>query len=136
MKSSGGIGVQGQELCNSLVSEAVRLGADEAEVYYTRSRKLEVVFEKNDLQVPKGDNYEGVGIRVIRNRKQGFASTNILSRESLDDTLRSALAISDASPPTPIIGCLSLLRLHLSLKSTTRKQETWSFEKQSPRVSS
>jgi hypothetical protein len=44
MKSSGGIGVQGQELCNSLVSEAVRLGADEAEVYYTRSRKLEVVF--------------------------------------------------------------------------------------------
>jgi PmbA protein len=101
MKSSGGIGVQGQELCNSLVSEAVRLGADEAEVYYTRSRKLEVVFEKNDLQVPKGDNYEGIGIRVIRNSKQGFASTNILSRESLDDTLRSALAISDASPPDP-----------------------------------
>jgi PmbA protein len=101
MKSSGGIGVQGQELCNSLVCEAVRLGADEAEVYYTRSRKLEVVFEKNDLQVPKGDNYEGIGIRVIRNSKQGFASTNILSRESLDDTLRSALAIADASPLDP-----------------------------------
>ncbi len=101
MKSSGGIGVQGQELCSSLVSEAVRLGADEAEVYYTRSRKLEVVFEKNDLQVPKGDNYEGIGIRVIYRGKQGFAATNILSPDSLDDTLRSALSIADASPFDP-----------------------------------
>lgn len=99
--SRGVIYVQGQELCENLVSEAVKLGADEAEVYYTKSRKLEVMFEKNDLQVPKGDHYEGVGIRVIRDSKQGFASTNILSRESLDDTIRSALAIAEASPADP-----------------------------------
>jgi len=99
MMSRGVICVQGRELCETLVNEAVRLGADEAEVCYTRSRKLEVMFEKNDLQVPKGDHYEGIGIRVIRDSKQGFASTNILSRESLDDTLRCALAIASASPP-------------------------------------
>lgn len=93
--------MEGLKLCNHVVSEAVRLGADEAEVYYTRSRKLEVMFEKNDLQVPKGDNYEGCGIRVIRDNRQGFASTNTLSCESLNDTLRSALAIADASPADP-----------------------------------
>lgn len=99
--SNGKIDVTDRELCESLVRNAIQLGAGEAEVYYVRTRKLEVMFEKNDLQVPKGDNYEGIGIRVIRNGSQGFASTNILSRDSLDDALRSALAIAAASPADP-----------------------------------
>ena len=101
MRSRGGIDVHNRKLCENLINKAKQLGADEAEVYYVKSRKLEVMFEKNDLQVPKCDNYEGIGIRVIRDRRQGFASTNILSDASLDDTLRSALSIAAASPPDP-----------------------------------
>jgi len=93
--------MKGLEISEELVRRAKAMGADEAEVYYLKARKLEAVFEKNDLQVPKGDSYEGVGIRVIRRSRQGFAATNVLSGETLDDTLAAALAIAEASPVDP-----------------------------------
>ncbi|MEW6105780.1 MAG: TldD/PmbA family protein [Bacillota bacterium] len=93
--------MKGLELCDELVRRAKAKGADEAEVYYVRTRKLEAVFEKNDLQVPKGDTYEGVGVRVIRGARQGFAATNVLTDEATGDTIRAALAIAAASPEDP-----------------------------------
>ncbi|MCR4403538.1 MAG: TldD/PmbA family protein [Firmicutes bacterium] len=91
--------MKGLELCEEVVRRAKAKGADEAEVYYLRTRKLEAVFEKNDLQVPKGDTYEGIGVRVIRDARLGFAATNVLTRETIDDTIQAALAIAAASPP-------------------------------------
>lgn len=93
--------MKGLDLCGELVRRATALGADEAEIYYLKTRKLEAVFEKNDLQVPKGDSYEGVGVRVIRDRRQGFAATNVLTRELLEDTISDAISIATASPEDP-----------------------------------
>ncbi|MEA4884208.1 MAG: TldD/PmbA family protein [Clostridia bacterium] len=112
--------MRGLGLCQRLVERALAMGADGAEVFYRKARTLEAVFEKNDLQVPKGDAYEGIGIRVTRTggsgasgtgrahcargangAKQGFAATNILSDEALDDSLRAAMAIAEASPEDP-----------------------------------
>jgi len=93
------------ELCDSLVERARKMGADDAEVFYVKSRTLGAVFQKNDLQVPKGDDYEGLGIRVLLHgngaAKQGFAATNMLSSDSLEDTLRAAITIAKASPEDP-----------------------------------
>ncbi|MGE5587200.1 MAG: TldD/PmbA family protein [Clostridia bacterium] len=93
--------MKGLELCEEVVRRAQAKGADEAEAYYLRTRKLEAVFEKNDLQVPKGDTYEGIGVRVIHNARQGFAATNVLAGEAIDDTIGAALAIAAASPCDP-----------------------------------
>ncbi len=93
--------MKGPDLCEKLVRSARAKGADEVEVYYLRTRKLEAVFEKNDLQVPKGDTYEGVGVRVIRGGRQGFAATNILAGHSVEETINAALAIAAASPEDP-----------------------------------
>lgn len=93
------------ELCHDLVEAALNMGAKDAEVFHVKSRTLTAVFEKNDLQVPKGDNYEGIGIRVhldgTSGLKQGFAATNVLSSRSLHNTLATALAIAEASPGDP-----------------------------------
>ncbi|NLK07105.1 MAG: TldD/PmbA family protein [Firmicutes bacterium] len=93
------------ELCTDLIEQAVKMGAKDAEVFHIKSRTLEAVFEKNDLQVPKGDNYQGLGIRVhisgAGGVKQGFAATNVLSPDSLHSTLETALAIAKASPSDP-----------------------------------
>lgn len=93
------------ELCDSLVERARKMGADDAEVFYIKSRQLGAVFEKNDLQVPKGDDYDGLGIRVLLygkgGAKQGFAATNMLSPDSLEETLLAAIAIANASPDDP-----------------------------------
>ena len=93
------------DLCDDLVRRAVARGAADAEVFYRKVRKLEAMFEKNDLQVPKGDTYEGVGIRVLlggsNGAKLGFAATNHLTSESLENALSAAIAIAQASPEDP-----------------------------------
>lgn len=101
----GGNKLNNLELCNDLIERALRMGAKDAEVFYVKSRTLGAVFEKNDLQVPKGDNYEGIGIRVhlggTKGVRQGFAATNVLSSRSLHSTLATAIAIAQASPEDP-----------------------------------
>ncbi len=81
-----------------------KAGADHVEVFFNRKKSLEVVIEKNDLQVPKGDRYQGIGVRVLKDGKMGFASSNILTRESIEATVQSAIDIAVNSPEDPAQG--------------------------------
>ncbi len=81
-----------------------KTGADHVEVFFNKSKTLEVVIEKNDLQVPKGDKYQGIGVRIFKNGKIGFASTNLLTTESIQETVRSALDLAENSPADPDQG--------------------------------
>lgn len=83
-------------LCQKLVDKGLEKGADEIEVYYNYTKNIEVVWEKNDLQVPKTDDYRGVGIRVLKNDSFGFASSNLLTEKVLDTTVEKALQIARA----------------------------------------
>ncbi len=91
--------LKGQELCQSLVAEGTSTGLDDIEVYYQQLKSLEVVIEKNDLQLPKSDNYQGVGIRVFKNGSMGFASTNDLDQNSLKMLLEQAAVMAENYPP-------------------------------------
>ncbi len=89
----------GQEICQGLVADGSSAGLDNVEVYYQQLKSLEVVVEKNDLQLPKSDIYQGVGIRVFKNGSMGFASTNDLDRDSLKQLLEQAAVMAENSPP-------------------------------------
>lgn len=84
------------------LEEGKKSGADQVEVYFNRKKTLEVVIEKNDLQVPKGDQYQGLGVRVLKDKKMGFASTNLLTRDSIRETVNSALDLALNSPADPL----------------------------------
>ncbi len=93
------IGGYGLEVCQRLVEEGRSKGLDDIEVYYQRLKSLEVVIEKNDLQLPKSDIYQGVGIRVFKNGSMGFASTNDLDENSLKLLMKQAAVMAENSPP-------------------------------------
>ena len=103
--SKGGSGMKGFDYCESAVEHALRRGAASAEAFFLKSRKLEAMIEKNDIHVPKGDTYSGIGLRVLVEAeggfKQGFAATNLLESESIDSTISAAMAIAAASPADP-----------------------------------
>ncbi|MEC9488061.1 MAG: TldD/PmbA family protein [Halanaerobium sp.] len=88
-------------LCQQLVDKGLEMGADSIEVFHLGSREIEVVWEKNDFQVPKTDDYKGVGIRVIKEGSVGFASTNVLEESELAAALERALAIAAVTPADP-----------------------------------
>ncbi len=83
------------QLCQDIVQLGKSMGADEIEVYYHKEHNVEVIVEKNDLQIPKGDRYEGIGVRVIKDKKMGFATTNLLADESLKATVQGALDLAE-----------------------------------------
>ncbi len=92
-------GDSGKNLCEEAVGLAQnKYNVDEVEVFYQHNISLEVKIEKNDIQVPKSDDYEGIGIRVFQNQKTGFASTNLLDKNSIEESIETAAKIASMAP--------------------------------------
>jgi PmbA protein len=83
------------ELCEN----AMRDGADEAEAYGQRVETIAVNFEKNDLKLSQVDEGTSIGLRVFREGKQGFSSTNQCDADSLRQTAGDALTVAGFSVP-------------------------------------
>jgi PmbA protein len=82
-----------------LVERALAAGADEAEAIVSSGETIDVGFEAGDLKLTTVDEGTTIGLRVFRERRQGFASTNQVNPESLAGTVRDAVALAGFSPP-------------------------------------
>lgn len=87
------------ERCDALVERARARGADEAEAFAVCSRSIAVRYEKGDLQLTQVDEGTSVGLRVFRDRRQGFACTNQAGAAAVDNAVADALALAGFSPP-------------------------------------
>jgi len=85
--------------CAEAVELALTQGADEAEAFSVSSNSTAVRYEKGDLQLTQVDEGTSLGLRVFRERRQAFASTNQQGRAALEGTVRDALALASFSPP-------------------------------------
>ena len=99
------------------VTEALKLGADEAEAFLTRGREVSVRAEANELKLATSHAKDGVGIRVFSDRALGFASVNIFDEQKIEEAVRAAVSLSKASPedkhnllpdPQPVEGISGL----------------------------
>ncbi len=84
--------------CESLVAEALRAGADEAEAFATHAEKSLATFEKGDLKLAHVDEGSSIGLRVFKHQRLGFAATNQFDTASLAGVARNAVALATASP--------------------------------------
>jgi PmbA protein len=84
--------------CAHLVAAAKARGADEAEVFGSRARTIAVRFEKGDLKLAQVDEGSSLGLRVFRDRRLGFSSTNQAERGALERCAEEALALARFAP--------------------------------------
>lgn len=91
-------------LAEYTVQKAMTFGVEEAEAYLVGSRGTETFIENNDVKICKSDQSSGIGIRVHLRKSLGFASSNILSKEVIQQTIRSAVKIAKASPRDQHLG--------------------------------
>jgi len=87
------------ERCQEGLKHARRFGADRAEVYGEKVRKLSATIEKDDLQLSESHEEMMIGIRAFVGEAVGFASTNDIS--GLKEACRDAVALAKASPGDP-----------------------------------
>ena len=86
--------MQHENLPQELVDRCESKGADAAEVLLETSRRLSVDVRNGEMETVQESSSRGVGFRVFKDGKMGFAHSNDLSDESLDEAIVSAVTFS------------------------------------------
>jgi len=90
-----------QDYVDYAVKKCEKLGASEAEAYAQKQRAVEVVLERGEIQSERTKIHEGISIRLIKDKKLGFAYTSILSEKDIENACEAAFALAKASAPNP-----------------------------------
>jgi PmbA protein len=87
-----------------LIDAVKRAGADQADAYYEWGRETEVTARDGAVERLKQAVSQGVGLRVFRDHRLGFAYTSDLSADGLTRLADKALALAAATTPDPFHG--------------------------------
>jgi PmbA protein len=89
----------------SFVQQAVKycekIGVDEAEAYAQSQQTIEIVLERAELQSERVKTQRGIGIRVIKDKKLGFAYASKLSKQDIEQACRKAKSLANVSIANP-----------------------------------
>ena len=87
------------ELARQVVEKAQSLGADQSEAYLIKSKDMTIDVREGEVETLKLAEDRGLGIRVFRNGRIGFAYTSNLEKAVVDEIVKQALANSDKTSP-------------------------------------
>jgi len=95
----------------SILETILKKNVDQAEVYLSASKatQIDVLNQKVDAIKEVGD--EGLGIRIIKNKKLGFAYTSEFDESVLEETINRAIENAKNSEPDQF----NSLPLHLPI---------------------
>ncbi|NQU16549.1 MAG: hypothetical protein HQ564_00670, partial [Candidatus Saganbacteria bacterium] len=82
---------------NSLISNARKLGADEVEIVYSEGSSTSIDVLNQAVETFDSSTAMGIGIRVIKDKRLGFAYTSNL--DEIDNTIEQAIANSKNTDP-------------------------------------
>lgn len=83
--------MQYENLTQELVDRCLSRGADSAEVLLETGRELSIEVRNGQMETIQESSSHGVGFRVFREGKMGFAHSNDLADASLNEAIRSAV---------------------------------------------
>ncbi len=91
--------MQHENLSQELVDRCLSRGADAAEVLLETSRQLGIEVRNGQLETVQESSSRGVGFRVFKEGKMGFAHSNDLSDASLNQAIAAALEFAGHMTP-------------------------------------
>ncbi|MEM2780815.1 MAG: TldD/PmbA family protein [Candidatus Bathyarchaeia archaeon] len=89
------------DFANLAIKTCQKLGADEAEAFVQSQEQVEIVLERAEIQNERVKTQSGIGIRVIKDRKLGFAYASKLSKENIENACKAALSLAKVSVSNP-----------------------------------
>ena len=87
-----------KEQAQKIVEKALLNGADETEVFISKGKSTGFSIQNNAIEAASGREEFGFGIRIIKNKRIGFAYSTIL--DNAEDTIKKAISSSKLSEPT------------------------------------
>lgn len=87
------------EQAKDAVKKAIDIGAGQAEVYIVQGKELSIDVRNNEVETMKLADEIGLGVRVFKNQRLGYAFTSDLSQSAIDKIIHQAIANSDKTTP-------------------------------------
>jgi PmbA protein len=87
------------ELAKYVVKFGHSLGADQVEAYTIFGSAKSVQIERGSIRRFTDTSNSGLGIRVIKDKAIGMASTTIFTKDSLEKSVKDAYSLALVSPP-------------------------------------
>jgi PmbA protein len=91
--------MQYDDLSKELVDRCLSMGAESAEVLVEEGRQLSMEVRNGALETIQESQSHGVGFRVFKEGKMGFAHSNDLSDGAVNEAIRSAVSFADHMTP-------------------------------------
>lgn len=89
------------EFTKSAIKYCEKIGADETEAFAQSQKIIEVVLERAEIQSERVKTNSGIGIRLIKDKKLGFAYASTLSKANIEQICKNAKSIANVSIPNP-----------------------------------
>lgn len=90
-----------KDLTKLAIKYCEKIGVDEAEAFAQNQHIVEVVLERAEIQSERVKTQRGIGIRVIKGKKLGFAYASTLSHATIEEACRNAKSLADVSVANP-----------------------------------
>ncbi len=91
-------------LAEQMVKKALKLGADEAEVFMVTTRSFELAVRNSDVEKIKQAVSKGLSLTVFKDKRLGFSYTSDFSDQSLETFIKKTLQLSQETDPKPWNG--------------------------------
>ena len=82
------------QFAEDTIKEAVKAGADEADIYIQSGRESEVTFRMGEIENIKEARSQGYGLRVFKNMKLGFCFSSDLSKSGMENSAKRAVNLA------------------------------------------
>ena len=90
-------------LAQKILAHAAHLGSDETEVYFEKGESLSLKVISSEITETTRAQSLGLGLRVIKNNRQGYAYTASFTPEAIKNTINLALNYTAYSDPNPYL---------------------------------
>ena len=107
-------------LLEEIISHGLSLGADFVEIFLENTDNISVLVEEDFITSVSPSFGKGAGIRIFKDNRDGFVSTNDLSRKGLISSLTQAIEMLDINSAT-ITGFEGLE----NLRNYSTNKNTW-----------
>ncbi|MBI3754087.1 MAG: TldD/PmbA family protein [Deltaproteobacteria bacterium] len=107
MKEKSEVRSQKSEIIEDL-AKLLKNKVDAWEIFYSLQKGLSIEAKDGKVDAFKVSSNEGIGLRILRDKKMGFSFTSALSKESLKQLLENAIAASKGVEPDDFLSLPSL----------------------------
>ncbi len=91
--------IKHHDLAKHIINYGMSLGADQIEAYVIFGSVRSVQIERGSIRRFTDKSNSGLGIRVIKDKSIGMASTTIFTSDSVENTVKNAYSLAKVSPP-------------------------------------